>query len=143
MFGNQMLYGTFIVVLMAVFHVVCLLTLSRLISRVASAPASLSSLRAITLLSIAVIGITAIHTVEALGWAAIFVWVGEFSDIGQSLYFSFATSTTLGYGDVTLSPQWQLLGTFEALGGLILFGTSTAFLLELMQRVFRDRLEPR
>jgi hypothetical protein len=56
----------------------------------------------------------------------------------HSSYFSVVTATTLGYGDVTLSEQWQLLGTFEAMAGLMLFGTSTIFFLAAMQRLFQD-----
>ena len=73
-----------------------------------------------------------------------FVWrgvkVGEFDQLAKALYFSVVTSTTLGYGDVTLSESWQLLATFEAMGGLILFGASTAFMLAVMRKLFEDRI---
>lgn len=85
---------------------------------------------------IAVFAIIAIHTIEVWLWAAIYLYLGEFTDFSQALYFSAVTSTTLGYGDVTLSPDWQILGTFESMGGLILFGTSTAFLIGLMEKLF-------
>jgi voltage-gated potassium channel Kch len=78
------------------------------------------------------------HTIEAWCWAALFLYLGEFSELRQALYFSVVTSTTLGYGDIILSERWQILGTFEVMGGLILFGTSTAFLLELMRRLFKE-----
>ena len=76
-----------------------------------------------------------IHTVEAWSWAAIYLSIGEFSDLPEALYFSVVTLTSLGYGDITLSSQWQILGTFEAMAGLILFGASTAFLLGLMRKL--------
>ncbi len=69
-------------------------------------------------------------------WALWSTW--EFDDLTKALYFSVTTSTTLGYGDITLSPQWQLLSTFEAIAGLLLFGASTAFLLALMKNLFDD-----
>ena len=87
---------------------------------------------------ITVLAIIFIHTVEAWGWAALFMVLGEFRDISTALYFSVVTSTTLGYGDVTLSESWRLLGTFEAMGGLILFGASTAFLIGFMRHLFED-----
>ena len=90
------------------------------------------------LLIVAVLGIVAIHTVEAWAWAAVLLRLGEFASLKEALYFSVVTSTTLGYGDLTLSDEWKLLGTFEAMGGLILFGASTAFLFQLMQRLFSD-----
>ncbi len=138
MLGNQIIYGTFIIVLMSVFHVAGLVMLVRLIKRVVPTLESQTAIRMIVLLSIAVFGIIALHTIEAWGWAAIYLWIGEFTEMSQALYFSVVTATTLGFGDVTLSPQWQLLSTFEAMGGLILFGASTAFLLELMRRVFKE-----
>ncbi len=64
--------------------------------------------------------------------------LGEFDSIERALYFSIVTSTTLGYGDITLSEQWQLLSTFEAMGGLILFGATTAFLLGVMRDIFEN-----
>ena len=48
------------------------------------------------------------------------------------------TATTLGYGDITLSEEWRLLGAFEAMGGLILFATSTAFLMRAVRNVMDE-----
>ena len=52
------------------------------------------------------------------------------------MYFSVVTTTTLGYGDFTLSDRWRVLASFQAIGGLILFGASTAFLFEIIRRLF-------
>ena len=120
-----------------VFHVASLVLLAVSLSRVESKFASNHpQIRTMSLLALAVLFIIGIHTVEAWRWAALFIYLGGFSDLESALYFSVVTSTTLGYGDVTLSENWQLLGTFEAMGGLILFGTSTAFLIELMRNLF-------
>jgi hypothetical protein len=136
MLANQMFYGTFIIALMVVFHVAGLVALSKIMQRVLPTSVPASASRSIVLLTIAVIGIITIHSIEVWGWAGVYLWIGEFSEVKKALYFSVTTATTLGYGDLTLSSQWQILGTFEAMGGLILFGVSTAFLLELMRRVF-------
>jgi voltage-gated potassium channel Kch len=85
----------------------------------------------------AVLAIVAIHTIEACCWAALYYRLGEFVDFERALYFSVVTATTLGFGDVTLSARWQLLSTFEVMGGLLLFGTSTAFLLEALRHLFK------
>ena len=79
-----------------------------------------------------------IHIVEAWGWALLYLSIGEFASLARALYFSAVTATTLGYGDTTLSEQWQLLSTIEAMGGLILFGASTAFLIAMMRHIFDD-----
>jgi len=67
----------------------------------------------ILLLGIAVLGLIAIHTASAWAWAGVFLTVGEFTELSKALYFSVVTSTTLGYGDITLSERWlnQLLVT--------------------------------
>lgn len=82
--------------------------------------------------------VIAIHAIEAWAWAAVYYLLDEFTSFESALYFSVVTSTTLGYGDITLSERWRILGSFEAMGGLILFGVSTAFLFMMI----RDLLEP-
>jgi voltage-gated potassium channel Kch len=92
----------------------------------------------IFLMGVAVLVVIGIHTVEAWGWALVYYLLGEFNEIAQALYFSVVTSTTLGYGDVTLSKDGRLVGSFEAMGGLILFGAGTAFLLRVVGHLFQD-----
>lgn len=50
------------------------------------------------------------------------------------MYFSLVSFTTLGYGDVTLNPQWELLGPMEAMAGITVIGLSTAILFAVIQR---------
>jgi voltage-gated potassium channel Kch len=54
----------------------------------------------------------------------------------RALYFSTVTFTTLGYGDITLQERWQLLSSFEAANGIILFGVSTAFVFVAIRKLF-------
>jgi glutamate/tyrosine decarboxylase-like PLP-dependent enzyme len=50
--------------------------------------------------------------------------------------------TTLGYGDIILTPSWRLLGPLEAANGALLFGVSAAIVFTVMQHLmlarFRD-----
>ncbi len=127
----------------AVFHVSCLVWLAGLVKRIGtSATIAANRGRLILLLGIAVLGLIAIHTVSAWAWAAVYLSVGEFTELSTALYFSVVTSTTLGYGDITLSERWRLLGSFEAMGGLVLFGASTAFLLGVTKSWFTHLAEP-
>ena len=123
----------------SMFHVLGLVALARLLKRTAQLTFFTShTRRAIGLLAISILIIVGIHTIEAWSWAAVYISVGEFDQLATALYFSVVTSTTLGYGDITLSESWQLLATFEAMGGLILFGASTAFMLAVMRNLFGD-----
>lgn len=137
MLSSQLLIGTALIIVNAVFHVSCLVWLASFINGIGTA-ASFDPDRKglILLLGIAVLGLIAIHTTSAWAWAGVFLTVGEFTELSKALYFSVVTSTTLGYGDITLSEEWQLLASFEAMGGLILFGASTAFLLGVTKSWF-------
>ena len=141
MFEGQLFVGSLMISASVVFHVTVLVYLSYFLKRSVARMAHLSGLvRTVALMAFSVFIIIGVHTGEAWVWAALYMYLQEFSSLDQALYFSVVTSTTLGYGDLTLSPKWQLLGTFEAMGGLILFGVSTAFLMEVMRRLFNDSI---
>ena len=143
MLTNQLLIGTALIIANAVFHVSCLVWLAELLNGIGTSASFSPNRKGLSLLlGIAVLGLIAIHTVSAWAWAAVYLVVGEFSELSQALYFSVVTSTTLGYGDITLSERWQLLASFEAMGGLILFGASTAFLLGVTKSWFSHLAEP-
>ena len=61
-------------------------------------------------------------------WALLFLAIGEFSDYSSALYHSAVNFTTLGYGDVVMSPRFRLLGALEAANGILMFGVSTAMM---------------
>ncbi len=42
--------------------------------------------------------------------------------------------TTCGHAEIFLDAHWLLMGTLEALNGMMLFGLSTAFLFAVLQR---------
>lgn len=68
-------------------------------------------------------------------WAALFIFVGAFDEMEPALYFAAVSFTTLGFGDILLPDEWRLLGGICAANGLLLFGLSTAFLVELFRRL--------
>ena len=81
------------------------------------------------------------HLLEIAIWAALYEACGEFAGFGPAFYHSAVNYTTLGYGDVVMSPFWKLLGPLEAADGMLLFGVSTATIFAVMQRLFRTRSE--
>jgi len=82
-----------------------------------------------------VIGLVAVITAEIWLYAAAYIAVGALHDFEAALYFSTASFTTLGYGDVVLDQRWRLLGAIEGANGLLLFGWSTAFLISVTGRM--------
>ena len=81
------------------------------------------------------IGTIAAITACVWVWAATFYWLEALPDLETSLYFAFASFTTLGFGDVLLPIEFRLLSGMAATNGLLLFGIYTAFLVEIMRRV--------
>lgn len=141
--SSQLLLGSALIVVNAVFHVSCLVWLADLLKNVGTSEKFTPNRKGlILLLGIAVLGLIAIHTASGWAWAVVYMVVGEITELSNALYFSIVTSTTLGYGDITLSERWQLLASFHAMGGLILFGASTAFLLGVTRSWFSHLEKP-
>ena len=83
---------------------------------------------------------TAMHLTQIALWAVILLVCGEISTFEQAFYLSAQNYTALGYGDVTLSERWRLLGPLEAINGLLLVGLSTAVLFAVMSHLIANRL---
>ena len=49
------------------------------------------------------------------------------------------TFTTLGYGDITLAQEWQLLTGVEGMVGIVVFGLTTALLFAVIQKSWKVR----
>ena len=79
------------------------------------------------------------HLIEIALWAIVFLVCGEFGDIGTAYYHSAVNFTTLGYGDVLLSPHWRMLGPLEAANGMLMFGVSTAQVFTVIVRLAQSR----
>ena len=79
------------------------------------------------------------HLMEIALWAMLFLICGEFSDFPTAYYHSAVNYTSLGYGDIVMSPAWRLLGPLEAADGMLLFGVSTALIFAVIQRLVEVR----
>ena len=80
------------------------------------------------------------HLIQIGVWALVFVWCHEFSDFDAAFYHSAVNYTTLGYGDIVMSPRWRLLGPMEAMNGILMSGLSTAILFSVLHRLVDRRL---
>jgi hypothetical protein len=77
------------------------------------------------------------HLLEVTVWALFYGWQCGMPDIQTAAYFSAVTYTTTGYGDVLLPREWQLLGSVEALTGILMCGWSTGFFFAVVSRMQR------
>ncbi len=92
------------------------------------------ALVAVTLWQLAALG------VGAWIWTAAFLVLGAFDALEPALYFAVVCFTTLGFGDIILEEELRLLSGLCAANGLLLFGLSSAFLIEFILRL--PRLDP-
>jgi Ion channel len=81
------------------------------------------------------------HLIEIALWAVLFVMCGEFQDFRFAYYHSAVNYTTLGYGDVIMTPSWKLLGPLEAANGALMFGLSTAIIFAVIVRLIQAKFE--
>jgi hypothetical protein len=83
----------------------------------------------------AAFGLFALHSAEIWAYASLYVWLNALPAFEDALYFSTATYTTVGYGDLTLGRDWRILGAIEGANGIILLGWSTAFFVSVVARI--------
>ena len=76
------------------------------------------------------------HLLQIAIWAALFMYLQEFSDFLSAFYHSTVNFASLGYGDIVMSEKWRLLGALEACNGVLMFGLSAGTLLAVMTRLF-------
>jgi len=79
------------------------------------------------------------HLLEMALWGSLLMGLGEFHGFAAAFYHSATNYTTLGYGDIVMSPRWRLLGPLEATNGMLMFGLSTAILFTLIMRLAEMR----
>lgn len=75
------------------------------------------------------------HVVEVLVWASVYALADVAPEGSDVLYFAFVNYTTLGYGDITPTKDWRLMGPLAAMNGVLLFGWSTAVIFEVLRRI--------
>ncbi len=86
-------------------------------------------------ISAVVLSATVLHAVEAMAWAACYLFLGARPDFKSAMLYSLGAMTTYGSG-LLLENQWRLLGAIEALSGWLLFGMTTAFLFWTLQKCY-------
>jgi hypothetical protein len=87
-------------------------------------------------MGIGTLWVTLLHAVEAGIWASVYWFLGALPDGRSALLYSLGAMTTYGHASFYLAPHWQLMGTLEALNGVILFGLTTAFLFNMIREVW-------
>jgi len=85
-------------------------------------------------ISIAMLIVLAGMTINVWLWAFVLMATGAEQGLEPAVYFSLVCYTTLGSGDITLPVEWRLLSAMIGANGFLMFGWSTAFMVELLRK---------
>ncbi len=139
MFISQLFIGAALIIVTVLIHAVALDRLLLFLER--SSPRVFKQFPKfwkVIMLVITVMGVFLAHIVQIWLWAVFYLSVNALPTLEESLYFSTSTFTTAGFGDVVLDKTWRLLSSFQSANGFILFGWSTAFIFEVMSKLYKE-----
>lgn len=131
------LINTFIITTVVIIHYECLLRLNQLMPRL--------NIWHRFRMVFGVLGALIAHAIEVWTFALGYYLMNKSGDLGRlsgdfdgsfmdSVYFSFTTFTTIGFGDITPSGPLKYLTGLEALTGLVLITWTASFLFIEMQK---------
>jgi hypothetical protein len=139
---KQLLIGTFLVTATVMYHVIWLIFMVEILKKLEKRVIHLHQMmKAIILVGFTGLFVLGVHISEIWLWAITFLQLDAVPDIESALYFSTVSATTVGYGDLVLDNNWRLLGSFEAMSGILVFGISTAFLMAVLRTGLADFFE--
>jgi hypothetical protein len=131
-------WGVPLIVLTVVIHV---LSLGLINDRGIGLLSHMSERRHPTLVFVVAMGTTtllatSLHAVEAAIWAFSYQFVGALPDYNSAMLYSLNAITCYGHENLVLGASWQLMGAIEALNGCLLFGLTTAFLFNMIHKIW-------
>jgi ion channel len=129
----QLLVGGIVSVVNITIHSLVMSAVVR-VSRHMGAKTTHPSLRLTSVMIVTVLVLMTAHIVEVLVWSFAYFLTNAAPAGSHLLYFAFVNYTTLGYGEIIPVKEWELLGPFAAMNGVILFGWSTAVIFAVLQR---------
>jgi hypothetical protein len=136
------LINSVIIITVVVIHYECLLRLNRLMPRM--------NIWHRFRVVIGVLGALAAHALEVWVFALGYYLMNQSDDLGHltgnfdgsfmdSVYFSFTTYTTIGFGDIAPVGPLKYLTGLEALTGLVMITWTASFLFLEMQKYWSDK----
>lgn len=139
---SQLLRGGLIVTATVVFHIVGLICMLAWIRKLhGKLNVSNELLHAIAVVSFAGFIILGLHIVKIWFWAMMFLNLGAITELEDAIYFSTVTATTVGYGDLVMAEKWRILGSLEAMSGILYFGISTAYLMAVVRITMKNYMD--
>ena len=132
---GQTLITLLIVVATALVQLAAQLVLDRVTARMPRArPGQFAGFHRMAFTITAVVILMTGHLVQVSIWAVRYYGWGELGGFFNSFYFSLASFTTVGASELNLSRLHRFAGALESALGMLMFGWSTALLLQIIQR---------
>ena len=133
----QLFLGSALLALCSLLHIAGLVGAASMLATLAYRHRDLpAGIHSALIIAGAVAALILAHTVEVWIWAIALLILGAVAGVSDAVYFSLATYTTVGYGDVVLGPEYRVFGAMAAVTGMLVFGLSTAFLVAILTRHF-------
>ncbi len=85
--------------------------------------------------------IVGLHLVQVVLWAGFYRW-NCLPSWETAFYFSAASYSTVGYGDLLLPRMWRTLGPIESITGVLMCGLSAGFLFSIVTRLVARQFGP-
>lgn len=134
----QILSGGLILAMCSLVHLCILTGAVRLLRFLGEDSGKPYGLRVVMFMGTGLAAAVSAHIVQVWIWAAMFVVTETLPEFSEAVYFSLATYTTLGYGDLVVGKGIRIFAAMAAVTGLLNFGLSTAFLVGIYGRLMRD-----
>ena len=134
--GMNWAWGVLLIILLVVFHARGLGLIDKALlskKRDARRLQRLWSSRTI-LIGGTALSATILHGIEGSMWAGTYRLIGALPDTRTAMLYSLSAMTSYGHANIYLAPRWEMMGALEALNGWILFGLTTAFLFNVVQK---------
>jgi len=140
---RQLLCGGVISVVNIAIHALAMASVIAA-SRAASARhAARPTLRLVVTMIATVSVLMAFHLAEIGVWSLGYALLDVAPPGADRFYFAFVNYATLGYGDIVPVADWRLLGPMAAMNGVLLFGWSTAVIIEVLWKALQGAEDAR
>jgi ion channel len=131
---HQLAFGAAVSALNISIHALVMTTLVKSARSVAARTMTRhDSLLLMSVMIVTVSVLMAAHISEVALWSLAYAVVDAAPAGADRMYFAFVNYTTLGYGDITPTQGWRLLGPMTAMNGVLLFGWSTAVIFDVLR----------
>jgi hypothetical protein len=138
--GADWAWGLLLILLIVIFHVRCLGLIGKEINSKRSDEGRIRNLwfSPTFIIGGTALSVTILHGIEGVVWAVAFRLLGALPDIKSAMLYSLNAMTSYGHANLFLAPRWEMMGALEALNGWILFGLTTAFLFNVIQKSWSE-----